>query len=71
MSYEVDFDNLKELVNKIFKNAKIDRAEAKSNQEHDSSLFPDGINIKDKTPDGKDKKKPDASPNRDAIPTEE
>ena len=71
MSYEVDFDTFKELVNKIFKNAKLERAEAKSNQEHDSSLFPDGINLKDKNPDEKDKKKPDTNPNRDAIPTDD
>ena len=68
MSYEVDFDTFKELVNKIFKNAKLDRADSKSKTEiHDSSLSPDNIQIKDK----KDKKQPDPKPNQDAIPTED
>ena len=69
MSYEVDFDTFKELVNKIFKNAKLDKVKKPtSNSEvHDSSLSPDDIQIKDK----KDKKKDDPKPNKDAIQTED
>ncbi|WP_293892844.1 translocation/assembly module TamB domain-containing protein [Flavobacterium sp.] len=68
MSYEVDFDTFKELVNKIFKNAKLEKVDSKNvNEVHDSSLSPDGIQIKDK----KDKKKDDTKPNQDAIPTED
>ncbi|MDN3677328.1 translocation/assembly module TamB domain-containing protein [Flavobacterium paronense] len=67
ISYEVDFDNLKELVNKIFKNAKIERASTTTNQEHDSDIAPDGIQIKGK----KDKKQPDIKPNQEAIPTDD
>ena len=67
ISYEVDFDTFKELVNKIFKNAKLERASSNTNQVNDSSLSPDDIQIKDK----KDKKKTEPAPNRDATPTDE
>jgi hypothetical protein len=69
MSYEVDFDTFKELVNKIFKNAKLERAESQNSQIHDDSLLPDGMNFK--TPDDKDKKKDNPKPNRDAVPTDD
>jgi hypothetical protein len=67
MSYEVDFDTFKELVNKIFKNAKLDRASSNTSEVHDSSLSLDDIQIKDK----KDKKKTDSKPNQEAIPTDD
>ena len=67
MSYEVDFDTFKELVNKIFKNAKLERVSTNNNGVHDSSLSPDDIQFKDK----KDKKKDYQKPNQDAIPTED
>ena len=67
ISYEVDFDTFKELVNKIFKNAKLEKVSSTTNQEHDSSLSPDDIQIKDKN----QKKKDAPAPNRDATPTDE
>ena len=67
MSYEVDFDTFKELVNKIFKNAKLEKVSSTTNQEHDSGLSPDDIQIKDKN----QKKKDAPAPNRDATPTDE
>ena len=67
MSYEVDFDTFKELVNKIFKNAKLEKVSSNNNDIHDSSLSPDEIQMKDK----KEKKKIETNPNRDAIPTED
>lgn len=42
MSYEVDFDTMKELINKIFKNAKIDKVKTVNHADQDSDL-PDGI----------------------------
>lgn len=70
MSYEVDFDTFKELVNKIFKNAKLDRATPDVKIEVNDSLLPDGMNFK--TPEDKDKqKKDDTKPNSDAVPTDE
>lgn len=71
MSYEVDFDTFKELVNKIFKNAKLERTASNTNQDIDSSLFPDNIHLKDENPIDKDKKNQDLKPNTDAIPKDE
>jgi hypothetical protein len=71
MSYEVDFDTLKELVNKIFKNAKIERASKASLHDHDSSMLPENIKIIDKDSDKKDKKETEPSPNKEGIPTED
>lgn len=67
MSYEVDFDTMKELINKIFKNAKIDRAKTQNHADQDSEMFPDGIRMKS----DKDKKKPTPVQNKEAIPTED
>lgn len=71
MSYEVDFDTFKELVNKIFKNAKLERApESNNSQLHDDSILPDYIHMKDKT-DDKEKKKEEVKPNSEAVPTDD
>lgn len=67
MSYEVDFDTFKELVNKIFKNAKLEKVSTNLNQIQDSNLYPDDIQIKDK----KNKKHPNIKPNQEAIPTDD
>jgi hypothetical protein len=67
MSYEVDFDTFKELVNKIFKNAKLEKVSTNLNQIQDSNLYPDDIQIKDK----KNKKQPYIKPNQEAIPTDD
>lgn len=67
MSYEVDFDTFKELVNKIFKNAKLEKVSTNLNQIQDSNLYPDDIKIKDK----KNKKQPNIKPNQEAIPTDD
>ena len=45
VSYEVDFDTFKELVNKIFKNLKIDRATVPVAEDQDSEMSPDYINF--------------------------
>lgn len=45
VSYEVDFDTFKELVNKIFKNLKIDRASVSNAEDQDSEMSPDYINF--------------------------
>jgi hypothetical protein len=67
MSYEVDFDTFKELLNKIFKNAKLEKVSTNLNQIQDSNLYPDDIQIKDK----KNKKQPNIKPNQEAIPTDD
>ena len=67
MSYEVDFDTFKDLVNKIFKNAKLEKVSTNLNQIQDSNLYPDDIKIKDK----KNKKQPTIKPNQEAIPTDD
>ena len=43
VSYEVDFDTFKELVNKIFKNHKLDREKSETVVEQDSNLTPDEL----------------------------
>jgi hypothetical protein len=68
MSYEVDFDTFKELVNKIFKNAKLEKVSTNLNQIQDSNLFPDDIQIKDKK---NKKQQPNIKPNQEAIPTDD
>ncbi|MDI9257124.1 translocation/assembly module TamB domain-containing protein [Flavobacterium sedimenticola] len=72
MSYEVDFDTLKELVNKILKNAKKNKAKKTENHDdHDSEMFPEGIQMKKKTDAEKDKKKSEPKPNPEAVPSED
>lgn len=71
MSYEVDFDTFKELVNKIFKNAKLAKAASNNDGIHDSSLFPDNMHMKDKKASDKEKKEPQSNPNKEAIPTDD
>lgn len=70
MSYEVDFDTFKELVNKIFKNAKLDRASnSTNNQIHDDTILPEGMHFK--TSEEKEKEKNTTKPNAEAIPTDD
>ncbi|MBP6556945.1 MAG: translocation/assembly module TamB [Flavobacterium sp.] len=71
MSYEVDFDTLKEFINKIFKNAKIDRVKTQNHADQDSEMLPEGMNMKSKKSDDKDKKKAEPATNKEAIPTED
>ncbi|GAA4024807.1 translocation/assembly module TamB domain-containing protein [Flavobacterium cheonhonense] len=71
MSYEVDFDTMKELINRIFKKAKIDRVKTANHDDHDSDMFPEGMNMKSKKAEEKDKKKPEPSSNKEAVPTED
>ncbi|TPG33311.1 translocation/assembly module TamB [Flavobacterium pectinovorum] len=60
ISYEVDFDTFSELVNKIFKDHKLERAIKSSNNDlQDSNLNPDFVNFTNKKDANKDKKKTD------------
>jgi hypothetical protein len=81
ISYEVDFDTFSELVNKIFKSHKIERALKNSSDDlQDSNLNPDYINFmnkketekKQKNTEKKDDKKEDKKPqptnNQGVIP---
>jgi len=57
ITYEVDFDTFSELVNKIFKNHKLERAIKSSSDDYqDSNLNPDYINFSNKKDSEKDKK---------------
>jgi len=71
ISYEVDFDTFKELVNRMFKNAKLNKLVPKNDEIHDSSLLPDNMHFSDKKKDDKNKKTPDTPPNKEAIPSED
>jgi hypothetical protein len=70
VSYEVDFDTFKELVNKIFTKHKID-TEKKSTTEHDdSSPLPEGIEMK-KEKDKKEKTQENTNSNKEAKPEDD
>ncbi|WP_264530695.1 translocation/assembly module TamB domain-containing protein [Flavobacterium sp. N502540] len=58
ISYEVDFDTFSELVNKLFKNHKLERAIKNStNDLQDNNLNPDFVNFSNKKNADKNKKK--------------
>ena len=60
ISYEVDFDTFSELVNKLFKNHKLERAVKSSPDDlQDSNLNPDFVNFSTKKDAEKNKKKSD------------
>ncbi|MGN7812325.1 translocation/assembly module TamB domain-containing protein [Flavobacterium sp. 22076] len=59
ISYEVDFDTFSELVNKLFKSHKLEKAIKKSDDFQDSNLNPDYLNFKSANEAEKDKKKPE------------
>jgi hypothetical protein len=64
ITYEVDFDTFKELVNKIFKNQKLERTK-NAEALPDSEAVPDYL-----TPEEKKKAVPDVKINQEAIPEE-
>ncbi len=67
ISYDVDFDTFKELVEKIFKNQKIEKSKKPENENQDNGFLPDYIILNDK-----DKKNTDnPKPNSDAVPTKD
>ncbi|WP_309613263.1 translocation/assembly module TamB domain-containing protein [Flavobacterium sp.] len=66
MSYEVDFDTFKELVNKIFKKDVIETIPPNVKIKMDDSMLPDDMD----KPEEKEKKKDDPKPNQEAIPVE-
>ena len=67
LTYEVDFTTFKQLLQRIFKNQKIELAKDPNKVIQDSQLLPDYIKINDKQ-----KKQPDPEKvNSDAVPTED
>ena len=71
ISYEVDFDTFKELINKIFK-SKIDR-EKKNLVEtpDDSDFLPNYIDMEKEKKDDKKKSEPENKPNNEGKPEDE
>ncbi len=67
MSYEVDFDTFRELVNKIFKKDVITTIPPDVKIKVDDSMLPDDI----EEPVDKEKKKDDLQPNQEAVPTDD
>ncbi len=67
ITYEVDFDTFKELVNKIFQNAQLSRETESQYLIPDSSISPEYINFIEKK---KKKKQERPKQNREAIPEE-
>lgn len=68
VSYQVDFDTFKELVNKIFTKTKIDKVPTENKSEENEKL-PDYIKMK--TPSNKNKESNTTTPNKEAVKTEE
>ena len=69
ITYEVDFNTFKQLVNRIFKNIKLEEAPKKVDDIQDSEINPDYINFNS---DKKKKKKPEVvKPNHEARPPDE
>ena len=67
ISYEVDFETFRELLNKIFKNANLNKASKAYNQVNDSNELPDNSISNEE----KEKKNEQQKPNSEAVPTEE
>jgi len=71
ISYAVDFDTFKELVNRLF-NKKIDTEKKADEQVPDSQLAPDYINFENKTTkQNKEKKADNPKPNSEAVPNDD
>jgi hypothetical protein len=69
ISYEVDFDTFSELVNKLFKNHKLERAiKNSSNDLQDSNLNPDFVNFSNKKKEDKNKKKEEKKEEERKVP---
>jgi hypothetical protein len=67
VTYEVDFDTFRELVNKIFKKYKIQKVDTTNEYFQDSNVAPEYINFnKNKSP-----KKEDSKNNTEAVKTDE
>ena len=71
MTYEVDFDTFSELVNKIFKNTKIERTKPIAPKTNSNDLLPDNYHFKEKEEDKNKNNTKKETPNKEAIPTEE
>ncbi|WP_245569868.1 translocation/assembly module TamB domain-containing protein [Flavobacterium soli] len=65
ITYEVDFDTFKELVNKIFKNHQLDKVKIEEDLPPDSEIAPEYMNFPEK------KKKTEPKNNAEAIPSKE
>ncbi len=65
ISYEVDFDTFQELLNKIFKNQKIEKEKKQNKQTPDSEVLPEFINFSDQK-----KKKETIETKEDKPPSE-
>lgn len=68
ISYEVDFDTFSELVNKLFKSHKLEKAIKNSDEFQDSNLNPDFVNFNKKKEAEKDKKKSDKEKEEESKP---
>ena len=62
---------MKELINKIFKNAKIDRAKTQNHEDQDSDMLPSDVKMKPKKDADKEKKKIEPVQNQEAVPLED
>lgn len=67
VSYEVDFDTFKELVNKIFTKKQIDRIKIQEQEQEQEKPLPDYINLNDK----KEKQEPKPQNNKEGIKVED
>ncbi len=71
LSYEVDFDTFKELVNRLFKNAKLNKIDPKKSVTPDTDMLPDNMHFSEPKEADKEKEKPKPRPNQEAISPED
>ena len=71
VTYDVDFDTFKELVNKIFKKNKLEQLTNEAGQSEDSEILPDYIKIDKDKKEADKKRQKNLKPNQEARPEDE
>ena len=71
LTYQVDFTTFKQLLNKIFKNQKIEIEKKSVKEVSDSEVLPDYIQFEDKKNEKEEKKKTTVKQNDQAVPTDD
>jgi hypothetical protein len=71
LTYQVDFTTFKQLLNKIFKNQKIEIEKKADKEVSDSEVLPDYIQFEGKKAEKEEKKKTPEKQNDQAVPTDD
>lgn len=72
ISYEVDFNTFRELINRVFKNIQLEEVPSNPNRiEHEDNYVPDGIEFQSRHERKKRQRRTEQPVNRDAVPSED